>query len=79
VIGGSISYYRKYNGGDLYQAIHDAYLSYINIGVFFGLLMILEIQHQIRLRRVVPRELRVSKKLPNVEFHKFCRQIYDGE
>ena len=45
IIGGTISYYNKYNGGGLGQASKDAYLSYINAGIFFGILLFLEVWH----------------------------------
>ena len=46
IVGGTLCYYRIYHAqGDLALAAQYAYLTYVNIGVFFGLLAVCEVVH----------------------------------
>jgi hypothetical protein len=46
IVGGTLCYYRIYLAqGDLGLAAQYAYLAYVNLGVFFGVLAVCEVVH----------------------------------
>ena len=78
IVGGTISYHQIYSAqGNIQAAALLSYLSYINLGLFFGILMICETIHYLKNKRSTIEY--VAKSCPVMTFPEFCRRVYDGE